>query len=181
MGKFPYFVYVPNTIWRQKMKSVNKILVPVAFSEYSEGIFKYAIEMATALDAELLVINVINNRDIEAVERITSYGFNVDSSHYLAAIRSERETLLNAMLENCAFPQERMRFISKVGKPSTELLKFAVQEEVDIIIMGIKGKTEFSHAFTGSVAEKLFRRSPITIVSYRDEKNAERLKKRILI
>jgi nucleotide-binding universal stress UspA family protein len=47
--------------------------------------------------------------------------------------------------------------------------------------MGVKGKSEIIHAFTGSVAEKLFRRSPITIVSYRDETIAARLRKRIQI
>ena len=48
-----------------------------------------------------------------------------------------------------------------------------------MIVMGVKAKSEFVHAFTGSVAEKLFRRSPVTIVSYREDSIAERLRKRI--
>jgi len=76
-------------------------------------------------------------------------------------------------------PRERMRFISRVGKPAVELLRLAVKENVDMIVMGIKGRTDLRHAFTGSVAEKLFRRSPVTIVSYRDPEHANRLRKRI--
>jgi nucleotide-binding universal stress UspA family protein len=45
--------------------------------------------------------------------------------------------------------------------------------------MGVKGSTDLEQIFIGSVAEKLFRRSPVTVISYRDEKSAQRLRKRI--
>ncbi len=45
--------------------------------------------------------------------------------------------------------------------------------------MGVKGRTDLEHILIGSVAEKLFERSPVTVISYRDEKSRQRLKKRI--
>ncbi len=52
---------------------IKKILVPIAFSKYSKGILNYAAELAGATGAELLVVNVINERDLEAVDKIKQH------------------------------------------------------------------------------------------------------------
>jgi K+-sensing histidine kinase KdpD len=97
----------------------------------------------------------------------------------VAGDKKSRGSALDEMLKDLDFPEERMKLIITVGKPADQLLKFAVKEDVDMIVMGVKAKSEIVHAFTGSVAEKLFRRSPITIVSYREESIAGKLRKRI--
>jgi nucleotide-binding universal stress UspA family protein len=66
---------------------VKKILVPIAFSEYSKGILNYAADLAKCSGAELIVVNIINERDLEAVDKITSYGYKVDIEHYVETIK----------------------------------------------------------------------------------------------
>jgi nucleotide-binding universal stress UspA family protein len=66
-----------------------------------------------------------------------------------------------------------------VGNPLEELLKTIVRYDVQMVVMGVKERSELEHLFVGSVAEKIFRRSPVTVISYRDEESAERLRKRI--
>jgi len=162
------------------MKKIEKIMVPVAFSPYSQGIVDYALMLAGSLDVrQLIFVSVINQRDVDAVETITAFGYDVDSSEYVEEIKRQRAEALDKLLENSDFPADRMKLIITVGKPARKILKHALREEVDMIVMGVKGRSEIAHAFTGSVAEKLFRRSPITIVSYRDEEIAARLRKRI--
>ena len=164
------------------MKKIEKIMVPVAFSPYSQGIVDYALMLASSLDVQKLIfVSVINQRDVEAVETISALGYEVDGEQYVEEIKKQRAEALDKLLENSEFPDERMKLIITVGKPAQKILKHAVKEEVDMIVMGVKGRSDLAHAFTGSVAEKLFRRSPITIVSYRDEKIAARLRKRIHI
>ena len=82
-------------------------------------------------------------------------------------------------MEGVDYPDDRARVVFKVGHPPDALMKFAVKEDADMIVMGIRDKTDFLHTLTGSVADKVFRRSPVTIVSYRDEKNAAHLRKRL--
>ena len=66
-----------------------------------------------------------------------------------------------------------------VGNPIEELLKAILDQDIDVVVMGPKGRTDLEHILVGSVAEKIFRRSPATIISYREEKVAERLRRRI--
>ena len=163
------------------MQTIKKIMVPIAFSPYSKGIIDYAAMLARSLDIEKLIfINIINERDVEAVETIASFGYNtINEEQYVADLQKQRSTELDGLLEDVDFPSERMKLIMAVGNPAQKLLQKALKEEVDMIVMGLKAKSELLHVLTGSVAEKLFRRSPITIVSYRDETIAKQLRKRI--
>lgn len=161
------------------MGSVKKIMVPIAFSQFSKAMLEYAAELAGAFDAELLLVHVINERDIEAVQRITSYGYNVDEEHYIQEVEKNRIAQLEEMIAGIDFPEEKITFKFKIGRPADVLLKMTVKEKVDMVVMGIKAKSELIHAFTGSVAEKMFRRCPVTLVSYRDELNADKLRKRL--
>ena len=161
------------------MAVVKKILVAIAFSRYTEGLLKYAADIAGIMNAEMVIASIINARDVEAVGTIAAMGYEVDGENYVAGIKAERQQKLDHILKTLAYPREKIRTVFKVGNPRDELLKIAIKEDVDLIIMGLKGRTDLEHVFVGSVAEKVFRRSPIPILSYRDEHNAERLKKHI--
>lgn len=154
-------------------------MVPLAFSSISKDILQYAAELAAALNANLLLVSVINERDIEAVQVISSFGYKIDEEHYIKEIEKQRTDMLEEMISELDFPKEHIHFVLKVGKPARVLLKVAVQEKVDMIVMGVKAQSELIHAFTGSVADKLFHRSPITIVSFRDEHTAAKLLKKV--
>ena len=161
------------------MNNINKIMAAVGFTEYSEELLGYTAGIADSIGAEMIVVNIINSRDVEAVGAIAAMGYEVDSEHYVSGVEEERRRALEQMLKKISFPAERIRPVFKVGHPVEELLKIAVKENVDLIVMGIKGRSDLEHLLVGSVAEKVFRRSPVPILSYRDEKSAQRFKKHI--
>ncbi len=158
------------------MEEIKKILVALSLTDMSKGKFFYVAKLATCLNADVVAVNIINSRDVEAVSQIVSMGYEVDGEHYIQGVKEEREKILQQIIEESSFPAERIRVIFKVGNPIDEILKIIVQEKIDMVVMGPKGRTDLEHIFIGSVAEKLFRRSPVTIVSYRDEKHTERMK-----
>jgi len=161
------------------MDAPHRIMVAIGFTEYSEELLGYAAGIADSIGAEMIVVNIINSRDVEAVGAVAAMGYEVDSEHYVSGIKEERRRVLEPMLKKISFPAGKIRSVFKVGHPVEELLKTAVKEDVDLMVMGIKGRSDLEHMLVGSVAEKVFRRSPIHILSYRDTKNAERLKKHI--
>jgi nucleotide-binding universal stress UspA family protein len=161
------------------MGDIQKIMVAIAFSDYSEGIFTYGARLARNLDADILVVSVINRRDVAAVRKIAALGYEVDGEHYVQGVRDERLKMLEAFVAKAGFPEERVVARILMGDPLDELLKTALLENVDLIVMGVKGRSDLEHILVGSVAEKMFRRSPITIVSYRGEKEAAHLRKRV--
>ena len=161
------------------MDEIKKIMVALGFSEYAEGIFNYADMLAAKLGAELIVANIINSRDVEAVAAITNMGYDVDPERYIKELKEERRGAFEAIAKSASLPKDSIKLILQVGNPIDELLKIILDENVDLVVMGVKGRTDLEHILIGSVAEKLFRRSPVTVISYRDEKSRQRLKKRI--
>lgn len=157
---------------------IKKIMVPLAFSKYSRGILDYAADIAEPLGAELEVVNVISDRDIEAINKITEFGYKVDSDKYLDTIKKERRESITAMADHLTLPDDKVSFTFLIGDPSEEMLRFVVEADIDLVVMGIKSR-DLKHMFAGSVAERLFRRCPVPILSYRGDDIAERLRKRV--
>lgn len=156
---------------------VKKILVPIAFSKYSKEILDYASGLAGATKAELLIVNVINERDLEAVDKITSFGYNVDVEKYVETIKNEKREELVQMINELSLPDDKVTYMFCIGDPTDELLKLVIDRDIDLVVMGIRAK-EISHIFTGSVAERMFRKCPVPIVSYRGKEIAGRLRQR---
>jgi nucleotide-binding universal stress UspA family protein len=161
------------------MSKSKKIMVALAVSEPAGEIFNYAADLAQATGADLVAVNIINSRDVEAVQTISSMGYDVNGEHYVQSLKQEREKILDGIIKSSGMQQDRVRTVIRVGNPADELLQTAVREKVDMIVMGIKGRSNLEYIFVGSVAEKIFQRSPVPVVSYRDRDNAERLRKRI--
>jgi nucleotide-binding universal stress UspA family protein len=157
---------------------LKKILVPIAFSKYSESILDYALKLAKPHGAKLLIVNVISEKSLEAVEKISSHGYKIDGDKYVATIQKERIALLEGMIERLTMDDDDYDYRLLAGDPAMELLRLILDEEVDLVVMGTKTR-ELRHIFTGSVAERMFRRCPVPILSYRGGDVAKQLRSRV--
>jgi len=55
------------------------------------------------------------------------------------------------------------------GNPSEELIRYAEEEKMDIVVMGTLGKTGLNRLLLGSVAENLVRHSKVPVMVVRDK------------
>ena len=161
------------------MDTIKKILVPLAFTDYSQGVFDCAVQVALRNDASLIVLSIINSRDIESVESIVSMGYDVDSEHYVEEIRKERKQKLNKMADEAKFDKDKVKILFKIGKPVDEILKSICKEAPDLVVMGTRGRSNLKNSMMGGVAEKVFKRSPVNVLSYRDEGVKQTLTKKL--
>ena len=161
------------------MGKKKKILVALASVGHAQEIFNFAAELSVSLGAELIAVNIINERDVNSVRTISAMGYDVDGDHYVESVRAERQKALEDICSASQSPLPKVHTLIRVGDPTHEILEIIDQENVDMVVMGIKGRPDLEYLFVGSVAEKVFRRSPVPVLSFRDQANAERLRKRI--
>ena len=73
------------------MLNINKIMVGCDFSKYSIGTLSYAATLAEKLQAELIIVNVINKRDIDTILKVADEHFDRNIEKYVHKTTQEYE------------------------------------------------------------------------------------------
>ena len=153
------------------MRRARKIMVAVDFSEYSHEIVDYAARLAKDLGAELIFVNVINQRDIDMINEVAMHTDKISAKDYIHGHIDDRKEQMNNLLSDKNGPQIPNRFMIKKGVPFVELVKTAEEEKVDMVVMGTKGRGNIAGILFGSQAEKMFRHCPVPLLSIREKDN----------
>lgn len=158
------------------MKTIKKLLVCVDLSDYSIANIECAQAIAGNTGAEIMLLNVLNQRDITAVEMVSRYYPDKVSVHeYLeTTVKHRNDEIKKLITEHFSDARTAMSIQVVHGVPYEEIIKTAEKEGADMIIMGNKGRTNLSRTLFGSSAEKVFRHSPIPVVSVRSKPNFTR-------
>jgi nucleotide-binding universal stress UspA family protein len=57
-----------------------------------------------------------------------------------------------------------------VGEPAYEIISYAKEKVVDLVVVGTHGRTGLTHALMGSVAERVVRKAPCPVLTVRPPK-----------
>jgi nucleotide-binding universal stress UspA family protein len=153
------------------MSNTKKIMVAVDFSEYSAKIADYAGRLAEDLGAELIFVNVINQRDIDMVKQVTMYTDKISVQGYVDGLKEDRTEKMQSVLKETNCRRIPNRFLIKKGVPFVELIETAEEEKVDMVVMGTKGRGNIAGILFGSQAEKMFRHCPVPLLSIREKQD----------
>ncbi|MEJ2760340.1 MAG: universal stress protein [Gammaproteobacteria bacterium] len=146
------------------MLNLKRILHPTDFSDNSNQALKYACSLATQFGAELHIIHVAQNPAL----------LSSPANDYLPADYYDRlQRQVNEQL--ASLPDEVLSFTGSVtrnlcsGVPFVEIIRYAKENAIDMIVMGTHGYSGLKHLIIGSVAENVVRKSPCPVLTVHPE------------
>lgn len=144
------------------MIKMQKILVPTDFSKHSEKAVMYASEMAQKFDADVHLLHVI-----DAIPM-------TDGLYVPPVAREDIEEAANKELSAVTIAKVDESKVTRSmvhGQPFVEVIRYAKQNDIDLIILGTHGRGAIAHMLLGNVAEKVVRKAPCPVITVRDEQH----------
>jgi nucleotide-binding universal stress UspA family protein len=145
---------------------ITNILNPTDFSQNSSYAYEIALNFARQNSARLHLLNVIE-----------VFKHNPEKINFHDKITFERDQVF------CA-EEELERFINKypnrevdiqtavvAGKPHEEIIRYAKDAKIDLIIISTHGKTNLDHLIAGNVTKKVLKFSEIPVVCIKTGKS----------
>jgi len=150
------FVKTPDQVIRLK-----KILVGCDFSPDSGQALNHALSLAQEFEAELHLVNVI---EPPAQPNLLKSGPSA-----IGKIQEDYRNLLTQKLKEMV-PEEARNWCAPQtnileGQPDEALAKYAESNDVDMIVMGIRGHGLVKTLFLGSTTDRVVRRAPCPVLS----------------
>lgn len=148
------------------MIRLQKILVPTDFSDFSNHAVRYGCEFAKRFNAELHLVSVVE----DVYPLVPESGMLLPTAaNYLNELKTAAEQTLAtrpdpAWVEGVSVKREVL-----IGTAFLEIIRYAKDEDIDLIVIGTHGRTGLVHVLMGSVAEKIVRKAPCPVLTVRPE------------
>ncbi len=148
------------------MADFKNILIAVDFSELSSSTVRHVTALAPAFHSEVTILHVYERPDEGGLVRTASDAG--DTREYAAAKELER------FLDGVTTFVPNAKGCFRVGNAVEEILAVIDEIHPDLVVMGTHGRSGKRYLFLGSVAEQVVRRSPVPVLTVRQEAAAQR-------
>jgi nucleotide-binding universal stress UspA family protein len=140
----------------------KKILCAIDFSEFTDDIVNYAVNITKKFDAELHLIHVIPN-----LNYFTPYESFLTPENLVAMERNmegQVEKDFGKLMQKIDMPARK---VVRTGVTFVEIIGYINEEGIDLVVLGTHGRSGIEHILIGSVAEKVVRKSPCPVLTIR--------------
>jgi nucleotide-binding universal stress UspA family protein len=134
------------------------MLVPLDGSDLAETVLGYAKELAVSMDLDVTVLHVYNARYGEHAPMHRAY-----IERGAAIVRRQMEAFQRNTVSNTVVATAQVEAVLVTGHPAEEILRFADEHGMDLILMATHGRSGIRRWAMGSVASKILSASKIPV------------------
>lgn len=139
----------------------DKILVPTDGSAGVERAVAHAVDLADIHGASLHALYVVNTASYSSMPMETSF------EHVRDMLGEEGETALERVRELADEADVGVETVIVDGSPSKEIVRYAEDDDCDLVVMGTHGRGGIDRLLLGSVAERVVRSSQVPVLTVR--------------
>ena len=139
--------------------AIDRILVPVDFSQDSAAAVEQAIEFARVFDAEIDLIHVYQ------IGTLMPYDSGAYPEELIESLRNAAMQRIQGIDEEVRAAGIQSRIHLSHDVPSHAIVAAAEELSSDLIVMGTRGLTGLKHVLLGSVAERTVRHAPCSVLT----------------
>jgi universal stress protein A len=149
---------------------LRKLLVPTDFSANSKKALIYAVRLAQRNNSSLILFHAFEPPGfVRQLPQDYSYEFHEETMKQCdTAMRRSAETL-GMLSEAVKGSNIQIETSQRLGTPYEEIVKFAKEKEMDLIVIATHGYTGLNHFLLGSTAERVVRLAPCPVLVVRQE------------
>jgi nucleotide-binding universal stress UspA family protein len=138
---------------------VERIVVPVDFSEHARLAVSYAIHLADAYGAELHLFHVVDEVIYpDFYPPVLPSGGSITEE-----LRDQSLERMRSLLSGFEAAEAKAAVHVRAGRAAPEIADFAERQAADLVVIASHGLTGISHVLLGSVTEQLIRRAPCPV------------------
>jgi nucleotide-binding universal stress UspA family protein len=152
----------PASIEKLGLK-INKILVGCDFSPYSELAFQYGLSLAQEFEAEVHMVHVVEAPIYKGMMQFSPQ--EKENESFENKLHARIKEKLSSMIPEDSKAWCEPKIILLEGHPHEELIKHADENQIDLIVLGIRGRTLIEALFTGSTTDRALRQSNCPVLS----------------
>lgn len=137
----------------------DRILVPTDGSGGMGAVIDHAVGLAEKHDAVLHGLYIINTASLTDLPMESSW------EGLSRALEQEGRVALDDLEERASAVTSETSLTD--GSPAKEIVRYAEDEECDLIVMGTHGRSGVDRLLLGSVAERVVRSSAVPVLTVR--------------
>lgn len=143
---------------------MKTILFPTDFSKNAFHAAEYAGMLAKKLDANVILLHAFSIPMVPANHTSCNVRFAIDS--YRTSLSADLEKFTKKFIQETGLAKENVVSKIEYGFPADKILEVAKQNDVDMIVMGTKGASNFLDKWLGTNAQKVMQEAhcPVWII-----------------